>query len=120
MKILFCFIMFFQLVASLRMDAKSSLRSLRATVLDTPTAAAGGGGGEGAKPQHELDEQRSLGKKKVVTTTVAVNVVGPPQTVCQEGATMDSYGKCCGAGETITNGVCCPVGVEVSTSDGVH
>jgi hypothetical protein len=71
-KIHFCFIMIFQLTAtfqlaaSLRPDAKSSLRSLRAaTVLDTPAAAGG------AKPKDELDEQRSLGKKKVVTVTLS-------------------------------------------------
>jgi hypothetical protein len=102
MKIHFCFvIMFFQLVASLRSEAKASLR-LRSTA--------------GAKPKAGHDE-RDLAKTKVVTAkAVTVNVVEPQQIVCPGGAPADSSGKCCGVGETTMNGVCCPVGVTATSS----
>jgi hypothetical protein len=106
MKIHFCFVvMFFQLVASLRSEARSSLRS-RATVLNTATG--------GANPT-EGQNERDLRAKKVVTTTVVVNVV-QPQQACPDGVNMDSSGKCCGVGETTVNGVCCPADVTVISS----
>jgi hypothetical protein len=100
MKIHLCFaIMFLQLVASVRQDARSLLA--RATVLET---SAGG-----AKLATGHDE-RGLAKK--VTTTVAVRVVEPTQIVCADGVTAtDASGKCCGVGETTVNGICCPPGV---------
>jgi hypothetical protein len=110
MKVHLCFaIMFFQLAASLRQDAKS-LRSRATAILDTPA---------GAKHKDGHD-QRSLAAKKV-TTTVAVKVVEPQQIVCPDGFTMDTFGKCCNSrvGETILNGVCCPAGVmTVASSNG--
>jgi hypothetical protein len=100
-----CALMFLQLVASLRQDARS-LRA-RATVLDT---LAGG-----AKLATGLHDERGLAKK--VTTTVAVRVVEPQQIVCADGVTAtDASGKCCGVGETTVNGVCCPAGVTAVAS----
>jgi hypothetical protein len=100
MKIHFCLvIMFFQLVASVRSEAKSSLRT-RATAV--------------ANSMDDGHDERDLGAKKV-TTTVAVNVV-QPQQVCPDGVSMDSSGKCCGVGETTVNGVCCPAGVTAASS----
>jgi hypothetical protein len=89
---MFCF----QLVASLRPDAKS-LR-LRSTA--------------GAKPKAGLDK-RDLAKTKVVTTT-AVTIVEtkPVLASCAPGVTAaDSAGHCCQVGETIVEDVCCPAGV---------
>jgi hypothetical protein len=69
--------MFFQLVASLHQDA--TLLHLRSTA----------GGANLKAGQNE----RSLAKKEVVTTTVGVNVVEPKQA-CPDGVTMDTSGKC--------------------------
>jgi hypothetical protein len=92
--------MFFQLVASLRQDA--TLLRLRSTVAGGANLKAG-------------QNERSLAKREVVTTTVGVNLVEPKQA-CPDGVTMDTSGKCCGVGETTVNGVCCPAGVTATSS----
>jgi hypothetical protein len=94
---MFCF----QLVASLRPDAKA-LR-LRSTA--------------GAKPKAGHDE-RGLAKTKVVTTTAVTVVEAKPVLAsCAPGVTAaDSAGHCCKVGETIVNDICCPAGVTATSS----
>jgi hypothetical protein len=89
---MFCF----QLVASLRPDAKS-LRS-RSTAGATAIAS---------------HDERDLAKTKVVTpTAVTIVETKPVLASCAPGVTAaDSAGHCCKVGETIVDDVCCPAGV---------